>query len=127
MPIISVSVDDKTLEELKQLERELDFSGRSDAIRAGIRKLISENNERKRMKGKTKAVLLVVHSQDDEDKANGAKHQFEDIIGMQIHSDMGGGKCLEIFVMDGDAKRVQDFVGQMQSNKGIENLKLVLP
>lgn len=127
MPIVSVSLDKKTLEELSQLERELGFSGRSEAIRAGIGVFLAENNQRKKLSGNVKAVLLAVHGESVEARATDVKHSFEDVIATQIHSSLRKGKCLEIFVLDGSAERVKEFVAKMQSNKGMEYVKLVVP
>ncbi|VVB99151.1 Putative nickel-responsive regulator [uncultured archaeon] len=127
MPIVSVSIDKETLSELSQLERELGFSGRSEAVRSAVSTLISENNQRKKLTGTVKAVLLAVHGEAAEERATDIKHSFEDVIATQIHSNLRRGKCLEIFVLDGDASRVKEFVARMQGNKGMEYVKLVVP
>jgi len=127
MAIISVSIDKETLFELSQLERELGFSGRSEAVRSAVATLISENKQRKKLTGTVKAVLLAAHGESVEERATNVKHSFEDVIATQIHSNLRRGKCLEIFVLDGNAERVKEFVAKMQSNKGMEYVKLVVP
>jgi CopG family nickel-responsive transcriptional regulator len=46
MTIISVSVSEKILEDLDRIQRDIGFSGRSEAIRAGIRLLLSDAAEK---------------------------------------------------------------------------------
>lgn len=127
MPIVSVSLDRETLFGLSQLERELGFSGRSEAIRAGIAALIAENRERKKLSGSVKALLVAVHGEAAEERATELKHSYEDVIATQMHSNLRRGKCLEIFVLDGKAARVKEFVAKMQGNRGMEYVKLVVP
>ena len=45
MTIVSISLNDKILEEVDRARNELGFSGRSETIRAGIRMFISETKE----------------------------------------------------------------------------------
>lgn len=125
--IVSISLDGKTLEKIDSLQSELGFSGRSEAVRAGIKALVSENNKREKLSGKIKCVLLLVHSESAEDKATQLKHQFEDVIATQIHSNLSEGKCLEVFMLDGDALRIKKLVKGVQANRKIDYFKLVVP
>ena len=53
MPIISISMDEETLEELDRLERSMAFAGRSEAVRAGVRTLIAENKATEKLSGRS--------------------------------------------------------------------------
>lgn len=127
MPIISMSVDEKTLAEMGRLQERLGFSGRSEVMRAGVRKLASENREVEQLSGNIKSVLLMVHNESAEEKATEVKHSFEDIIATQVHTNLKSGKCLEIFVLDGGAARIREMVGSAQANRKVEYLKLIVP
>jgi len=127
MPIISVSIDAETLSELSAIEKSLGFSGRSEAMRAGVRSLIAENTSAEKLSGKVKAVLLLVHDEKSESSATELKHSFEDVIGTQIHSHLKGEKCLEVFILDGEAARIRGLFRQAQATKKIEYAKLVVP
>ena len=127
MAIVSISLDKETLSELTRLERELGFSGRSDAVRAAVNALANENESREKLTGKVRSVLLIVHSEQAEGATIPLKHTFEDITSTQIHSNLSSGKCLEIFVLDGDASRIKEMVKSAQANRKIEYAKLVVP
>ena len=45
MPIVSISLNDEILKQIDSLQKNLGFSGRSDAIRAGIRSFVSEEKQ----------------------------------------------------------------------------------
>lgn len=127
MPIISMSMDEGMLAEIGRLQESLGFAGRSEAIRAGVRKLISENHQRERLSGRVKSVLMLVHGESSEEEATRLKHSFEDVITTQVHSNLKSGKCLQIFVLDGEASRIKELVRQAQANRKMECVKLIVP
>ena len=62
MPIVSISLNDEILKQIDTLQKNLGFSGRSDAIRAGIRSFVSEEKQKENLSGNVNAILLVVHN-----------------------------------------------------------------
>lgn len=124
--IVSMSLPENLLQEMDRLKSDLGFSGRSEVIRAGVRMLISDTKEKQQLSGKLDAILLLIHSQNAEDVVTQIKHRFEDIINTQIHSHLKDEKCLEIFALYGDAKRIKEFVKQFQINRKMDYVKLVV-
>lgn len=127
MPIISASIDDETLAELDSLCKSLSFSGRSEAIRAGIRSLAAENAEVEKLSGEIKAVLLLVHEEKAEKSASSLAHQFEEIVSTHIHANLKRGKCLEIFVLAGDARRIRGLYQSAKSSRKMDYSRLIVP
>jgi len=126
MTIISISLNEKILEELDAIQKELGFSGRSEVIRAGARMLIADSKEKEKLAGKINSTLLLIHDKGVEDIVTEIKHRFEDITKTQIHSHLRENKCLEIFVLDGDADRVKEMVRLFQTSRKIEYVKLIV-
>jgi CopG family nickel-responsive transcriptional regulator len=124
--ILSVSLGKRERETLDRLSREMGFSGRSETVRAGIRLLAEETRGRENLKGVVQAVLIVVHREDSEDSLTERKHSFEDIIYTQIHNQLGSGRCLEVFVLRGEASRVRELSNSMSAERGVESAKLVV-
>lgn len=127
MPVISASIDRETLAELDSLCKTLEFSGRSEAIRAGIRSLAAENRSADSMGGEMKAVLLLVHEENAEKSASFLAHEFGDVVSTHIHSNLKRGKCLEIFVLDGRAERIRSLFKSAKSSRKMEYARLVVP
>ncbi|MEN6592737.1 MAG: CopG family ribbon-helix-helix protein [Methanobacterium sp.] len=125
MTIISISLSEKLLGEIDQLKEELGFSGRSEVIRTSTRMLITDNQEKKALKGDINSILILIHDQKAEDKVTEIKHDFEDIINTQIHSHLKDNKCLEIFIMEGDAQRTNTFRKLFQTSRKMDYVKLV--
>ncbi len=125
MPIVSISLTDEILAELDGLRSSMGFAGRSEAIRAGIRSFAAEEKQRAELRGNVHAILLVLHSDEYDDIVSGLRHSFEDLITTHLHSKIEGEKCMELFVIDGDAERVVAITRDFQANKRMDTVKLV--
>ena len=125
MPIISISLNDEILSQLDKLKKSMGFSGRSEAIRAGIRSFVSEAKQKTELSGNIHAILLVVHNDEFDHIVSGIKHNFEDLITTHLHSKIEGEKCMELFVIDGEAERVSTITNDFQTNKKMDTVKLV--
>lgn len=125
MPIVSISLNDEILNELDKLQKSMGFSGRSEAIRAGIRSFVSEEKQKAELSGKVHAILLVIHDDEFDHIVSGIKHNFEDLITTHLHSKIEGSKCMELFVIDGEGNRVNIITKDFQTNKKMDTVKLV--
>ena len=126
MVIVSISLNDTVLKEIDRIQNTFGYSGRSEVIRAGVRLLILESNERDKLTGKINSILLLVHGQEMEDVVTEIKHKFEDITNTQIHSHLRENKCLEVFVLEGDADRIKEMFRLFQTSRKIEYAKLIV-
>ena len=126
MVIVSISLNDTILKEIDRIQNTVGYSGRSEVIRAGARLLISESKEKDRLTGTINSILLLIHSQEIEDVVTEIKHKFEDITKTQIHSHLRENKCLEVFVLEGDAVRVKEMVRLFQTSRKMEYVKLIV-
>mgnify|MGYP003322137939 FL=1 len=106
MPIVSISLNDEILKQIDSLQKNLGFSGRSDAIRAGIRSFVSEEKQKEDLSGNVNAILLVVHNDEYDNQVTEIKHSYEDLITMHLHSKIEGDKCMELFILKGESDPV---------------------
>jgi CopG family transcriptional regulator, nickel-responsive regulator len=125
MPIVSISLNDELLTELDKLQKSMGFAGRSEAIRAGIRNFVSEEKQKTEISGDMHAILLVVHNDEFDDMIAGIKHNFEDLIITHLHSKIHENKCVELFMLDGEAERINAITKNFKINKKMDNVKLV--
>ena len=87
--------------------------------------LIADNQEKKDLHGDINSILLVIHDQKAEDKVTEIKHDFEDIISTQIHSHLKDETCLEIFIMEGDAQRMNTLRKMFQTSRKMDYIKMI--
>ena len=125
MPIVSISLSNELLVELDKLQKSMGFAGRSEAIRAGIRSFVSEEKQKTQVAGDLHAILLVVHNDEFDDIISGIKHNFEDLIITHLHSKIHGNKCMELFMLDGEAEKINEITKNFKIKKKMDNVKLV--
>lgn len=125
MPIVSISLNDEILSELDKLQSTMGFTGRSEAIRAGIRAFVSEEKQKSDLSGDINAILLVVHNDEFDHMVSGITHNFEDLITTHLHSKIEKEKCMELFVMSGNAEKVSMMTRNFQTNKNMDTVKSV--
>lgn len=125
MPIVSISLNNEILSEVDRIQKSMGFSGRSEIIRAGIRNLISEEKQISTLTGLIHAILMVIHDEESEQIVTRVKHNHEDLIQTHLHSKVDGNKCMELFMLHGDAEKIGTMTKDFKINKKMENVRLV--
>ena len=126
MPIVSVSLNQRILHRIDAIQEEMGFSGRSEAIRAAIRMLIADKKEKDDLTGVIDATLLVIHDEKSSQWVSNIRHGFQDLIKTQVHNHLENEKCLEIFVVNGDAERIKKMHRSFQTHRNLDYVKLVV-
>lgn len=122
---MSVSLNEDIIDSLDRL-KSLGFSGRSEIIRAGIRNLLSDERMKEDLDGEINSLLLAVHDEDSDDQVSSIRHDFDKIIIVHLHNKIDKDRCLEIFSLKGDAKDVKEISRQLQVNKRMHFVKLIV-
>ena len=125
LTIVSVSLNEDIIESLDKL-KSLGFSGRSEIIRAGIRNLLSDERMKEDLDGEINSLLLAVHDEDSDDQVSSIRHDFDKIIIVHLHNKIDKDRCLEIFALKGDAKEIKEISRQLQINKRMHFVKLIV-
>lgn len=115
MPVVSISINEKLLGKLEDLEENLGYSGRSEVIRTAIRNYIDQKEKLDRMEGEKTAVMNVKHQHD----AALETHDFQDLIRSQLHDHDEDGDCIQVFILQGKAKEIIEVKEHLQSNKKV--------
>lgn len=125
MTIVSVSLNEDILSEVDKLQKALGFSGRSEIVRAGIRNLMAEEKDRQNLSGSLFAVLLAIHDEKSDDQVTTMQHAYDRLISTHIHNKIDGDRCLEIFLLKGEADEIKDMTKKFLSNKRMDHVKLI--
>ncbi|OGD58783.1 nickel-responsive regulator 1 [Candidatus Bathyarchaeota archaeon RBG_13_52_12] len=126
MPVISLSLNDQLLEDIDKLQTELGYSGRSEVMRAAIRLFLTDGREKQRLEGNVSGLLLAIHSHEAEHHVTQIKGKYQDIIHTQLHNRFREGKCMELFILEGDAIRIRELSTELQRNEENEYVKLLI-
>jgi CopG family nickel-responsive transcriptional regulator len=125
MAIISVSLTKEALEELDKTVSLGGYKSRSDALRYSINLISKDLEKTGTIKGKISGILVLMHEEKYEHAFSKARHDFEDLIKTSIHNQLGEGKCLEIFILEGKSEKVAELMKACRKSGRAEYLKLI--
>jgi Predicted transcriptional regulators containing the CopG/Arc/MetJ DNA-binding domain and a metal-binding domain len=125
MEVISLSIDDKTLDKIEEINESASFNGRSELIRKAIENLHQETSDREKLEGELNAVIIARHSHSKEQKIAEIAHKFDNILTTQLHSKLTNDKCLEVFHTTGSADRVIEFYNKLEGSKNTESVNIL--
>jgi CopG family nickel-responsive transcriptional regulator len=123
-----VSFETNLLEKFDQLIKEKGYHNRSEAIRDIVRdKLIEEikHHEDQEVVG-TLTLVFNHHVREVEDKLTSIEHNYHQAIISSLHVHLDKDYCLEVVVMRGKSKLVQQIADYLISLRGIKHGKLIV-
>ena len=125
MEIISLSMDEATLEKIEEIQREGSFNGRSELIRTAVENLHQEVKDNQKLEGKLNAVVVARHPHHGERKISDIAHEHDSVITTQLHSKLNGDNCLEVFHTNGSAEKVISFYNDLEGSKYTESVNIL--
>jgi CopG family transcriptional regulator, nickel-responsive regulator len=126
LPIVSVSLNENTIQEIDRLQNSVGFTGRSEIVRASVRSLLLEEKKINELSGTLHSVLLVIHDEKSDQEISEIRHGFDKIINTHIHNKIDKDRCLEIFVLYGDAKEIKNITKKFLGNRKMDQVRLVV-
>ncbi|MDO8628040.1 MAG: CopG family ribbon-helix-helix protein [Candidatus Diapherotrites archaeon] len=126
MKIISISLNQKNVDEIGGIQKEWGLSSFSEAIRASVRETKKTIEEESKISGKIFALLIVRHSHETEKFLSTLKHEFQKVIQSQSHNCIFDDQCLDVFLVKGDAEKIKKFKNSVVGNNKIQKVKLVV-
>lgn len=123
---MSISLNKNILAQMDKIRKSRGFSGRSEIVRAGIRALLSEERERNNITGFIHALFLAMHDEKSDEQVTELRHAFDKLITTHLHSKVDTDRCLEIFLLRGNANDITDMAKRFQANKNMHNVKLIV-
>ena len=125
MEIISLSLDEETLNKIENIQEKASFNGRSELFRTAIENLSQKIKENNSLKGEINSVIIVRHPHTKEQSIAHISHKYDDIITTQLHSKLDSENCLEVFHTGGDAERIIKFYNQLEGSKHTESVNIL--
>jgi len=113
------------LKEMDDVQKNSGFTGRSELVRAAIRMLLEDSREKATAVGEVNGLLVVTHDEEQEAPVTKLKHQYEDIITTHVHNKTTTSMCIELFVLQGDAKKINAMSKSFQAEDKMKSSKLI--
>lgn len=125
MTIVSLSFPETMINEMDQIQKSGGFAGRSELVRAAVRLLIEDSREKDSLSGHMNAIVVVTHDESNEAPVTKLKHEFEEIVRTHIHNKISHNNCVELFLLEGDGKKIATMVREFQKEDKLKSVKLV--
>ncbi len=123
-----ISLDSDLLEKFDRLCEERNYSARSEAIRDLIRNELVQKEWRDQNREVAGTLTLVYdhHQSDLAQKMIEIQHSALDLIISTLHVHIDHRNCMEVLVLKGPVKDVNDISRRLTSTRGIKHGKLSL-
>jgi CopG family nickel-responsive transcriptional regulator len=125
MTVVSLSFPENMLKEMNDVQKNSGFTGRSELVRAAIRMLLDDSRAKAAAVGDMNGLLIVTHDEEEEAPVTKLKHQYEDIITTHVHNKTKTSMCIELFVLQGDSKKISAMSRSFQAEDKMKSTKLI--
>jgi len=126
MAIVSISLADPLLKRVDSLVSDKGFSSRSEAVRDALRNYLSEYELNKFQEGWITATITAIsehESHEVDEKLTRVRHQHSRVVFSNMHLHLSDNYCLEIFITQGEAADILDFVSRIRAIQGIQQVR----
>ena len=120
MTVVSVSMPDGLLDRIDAFADEHGYTGRSEVMREAARNLLGEFEDRKLADRDLMGVVTVLFNYETtnvEERMMGLRHENEALVASNVHSHVGNGYCMELFVLEGKLEDISAFVGKVRATQ----------
>jgi len=123
-----VALDSNLLKRFDRFIRGEGYDNRSEAFRDLIRDRLNDASLQSSEAFVVGAVTLIYdhHSRLLPDKLMELQHEYHEVIISTVHSHLDHDMCLEVVVVKGKLKQVQELGGRLIGLKGVQHGKLVM-
>ncbi|MCZ6725005.1 MAG: nickel-responsive transcriptional regulator NikR [Thaumarchaeota archaeon] len=126
MAIVSISLADPLLKRVDSLVSDKGFSSRSEAVRDALRNYLSEYELNKFQEGWITATITAISEHESHEvgeKLTRVRHQHSRVVFSNMHIHLSDNYCLEIFITQGEAADILDFVSRIRAIQGIQQVR----
>lgn len=120
MAVVSVSMPDELLERIDSFADDHGYTGRSEVLREAARNLLGEFEDKRLEDRELMGIVTVLFNYENttvEERMMQLRHQHEELVTSNLHSHVGRGNCMELFVLEGTLEDISTFVGKIRATK----------
>lgn len=123
--IVSMSIDEDTLERFDRAIRRRGYSSRSEAMRDLMRDFIG-TCEWEFGEGESIAIISLLYGKDmKKSELMRIQHRYREISTM-LHTHIDPGNCLEVYVIKARVERIEGLLREFRGLQGIKVLKFMV-
>ena len=122
MTVISVSLTNALLERLDNFVESSGYSSRSEALRLAIRDSLNQYSLQRMEKGTLMSTVTIIsesHQATTHVGLMNLRNDFDELIFGNMHLNIEGGYCIEIFLVKGKSVTIMDFISKSKAIRGV--------
>ena len=123
MTVVSVSLPDALVAQLDAFRDARGYSGRSELVRAALRDFLARERQDDAT-GRKAATLTLLYPEGHEREVSDVRHEFSDIVRSMMHGHARG-HCIEVFVLEGPARRIRAFADTLRAARETRLVQVV--
>lgn len=120
MTVVSVSMPEELVERLDGFAAEHGYTGRSEVLREAARSLLGEFEDQE-LEGRNLMAIVTVlfnfETSDIDQSMTSLRHEYETLVASNLHSHVGDGICMELFILEGQYDEISSFVGKVRATE----------
>ena len=123
---MSITLPGDLLSQFDEFIKTRGYFSRSEAFRDAVRSIIAESETVRLDSEVVHATLMITCDYERKEvdmRVGEIRHEFDDIVVENIHKHIAKRYCLEIFIVEGEPKRIMDLVGRVRGMRGIRQVK----
>ena len=126
MTIVSLSLPDQMIKDIDQIQESGGFAGRSELLRSAIRLMLEDSKEKNSLNGHVNAIIVITHDETNEEPITRLKHEYEQIVKTHIHNKISHRNCVEVFLLEGDGKKISSMTKAFQKEDKLKSVRLIV-
>lgn len=127
MERLTISLDNQLCEQFDQFIHARGYTNRSEAMRDLIREELESARLDKGSEGHCVATLSYIYNHHETDLASrvtAVQHDHHDLTLSSMHVHMDHDNCLEVVILHGDTRSVENFANKVMATRGVRHGKL---
>lgn len=125
MPVVSISLPSKILEEMESLKEAEGYASRSELFRTAVRKYLNEYKLREKKAGVVSGFLSITYDIGDQSCSNKIKelhHKYEELVKSSLHLHLEEQTCYDVWVVKGKTGKVLQLTEQLKTIRGTKHV-----
>jgi CopG family nickel-responsive transcriptional regulator len=128
LTVISITIPDQLITEFDKFRARRGYYSRSEAFRDAVRTLMTEGEMSELESQNVATVILTaadIKRKDIDVRLVELRSDFEDIVVENLHRYVENEYCVDVFLAQGEHKRILDFLGRVRGTRGVQQVKAI--
>ena len=128
MTVISITLPDDLIKKFDEFSKGRGYFSRSEAFRDALRTLMAEAQTGEPESDRVASVILTacdIRRRDIDVRLVELRSEFEDAVVENLHRYVENEYCIDVFLVQGEQKRILDFLGRVRGTRGVQQVKTI--